>query len=563
MPRRHRQDPGLRDQVRQRQHRGRARAATTATQSTATAARRLQAGGGIHLPDRGEADAADCKQSINKGEQCLELPIKYRDFKSEHEPGGHPDFFYYGSPHRQPDHGQLDDRTGAISFKQPRTASPTPPVRRAQNDSTARCWGLAQAELGRHGRPGVQCRANAAERPATASSPTGATTAGPTTSSPATANADHGRDGRSARWPTSARRATWSGHPGTRAGARRIAARRRSGSGGRTAPGRATARPPVSTPLRILELGPVPGGDEPLSVLERASQRVGRLLPARSGRPTTSRIYTTTGSSTGPGTVPHASAAPWSEPLLCNLWPYWYSSTTFGGGNGCKADQFVFAPAYGPTIASDPATWFGMNIKGGTHRRGAGLVSRLVVLRRGAVPIRLQLGVRSPVLRRRRHLRVHQRRADGRPRRRSPAPAGQGPRRRHGRRPRSRRAATSTSPAPTRRARPTARPSPPCTRWATSSPATAAQTPSIRSPRSSSTPPARAPTRPPAIAGCAPSRRRRPACMPGNTYEIAVFSRDGHPTESNFQLTLLGFSTNISTCGGILRRRGSHRRRGV
>ncbi len=39
--------------------------------------------------------------------------------------------------------------------------------------------------------------------------------------------------------------------------------------------------------------------------------------------------------------------------------------------------------------------------------------------------------------------------------------------------------------------------------------------------------------------------------VPGNTYEIAVFSRDGHPTESNFQLTLSGFSTNISTCGGI------------
>jgi hypothetical protein len=34
----------------------------------------------------------------------------------------------------------------------------------------------------------------------------------------------------------------------------------------------------------------------------------------------------------------------------------------------------------------------------------------------------------------------------------------------------------------------------------------------------------------------------------GSTYEIAVFSRDGHPTESNFQLTLSGFSTNISQC---------------
>jgi hypothetical protein len=35
----------------------------------------------------------------------------------------------------------------------------------------------------------------------------------------------------------------------------------------------------------------------------------------------------------------------------------------------------------------------------------------------------------------------------------------------------------------------------------------------------------------------------------GNTYEIAVFERDGHPSESNFQLTLSGFSTTESTCG--------------
>jgi hypothetical protein len=35
---------------------------------------------------------------------------------------------------------------------------------------------------------------------------------------------------------------------------------------------------------------------------------------------------------------------------------------------------------------------------------------------------------------------------------------------------------------------------------------------------------------------------------PGNTYEIAVFERDGHPIESNFQLSLSGFSTNESVC---------------
>ncbi len=35
----------------------------------------------------------------------------------------------------------------------------------------------------------------------------------------------------------------------------------------------------------------------------------------------------------------------------------------------------------------------------------------------------------------------------------------------------------------------------------------------------------------------------------GKTYEIAVFHADRHPTESNYQLTLSGFSTNKSNCG--------------
>jgi fibro-slime domain-containing protein len=35
---------------------------------------------------------------------------------------------------------------------------------------------------------------------------------------------------------------------------------------------------------------------------------------------------------------------------------------------------------------------------------------------------------------------------------------------------------------------------------------------------------------------------------PGNTYEIAVFHADRHPRESNYQLTLQGFSTTHSEC---------------
>jgi fibro-slime domain-containing protein len=35
----------------------------------------------------------------------------------------------------------------------------------------------------------------------------------------------------------------------------------------------------------------------------------------------------------------------------------------------------------------------------------------------------------------------------------------------------------------------------------------------------------------------------------GSVYEIAIFGADRHPPESNYQLTLSGFSTNLSQCG--------------
>jgi fibro-slime domain-containing protein len=39
------------------------------------------------------------------------------------------------------------------------------------------------------------------------------------------------------------------------------------------------------------------------------------------------------------------------EPLLCNLWPYWYSSAQFGAGANCVGDQYVFPPSVDPTAA--------------------------------------------------------------------------------------------------------------------------------------------------------------------------------------------------------------------
>ena len=101
-------------------------------------------------------------------------------------------------------------------------------------------------------------------------------------------------------------------------------------------------------------------------------------------------IYTTVGSS-GPGTTRTTPAA-WSEPLLCNLWPYWDSSTSFGAGNGCKGGQYVFPPSFGPLITSDPAAWAGMHIdgdwirprRGGSTIRGSRSRSRYLFAFNGA-----------------------------------------------------------------------------------------------------------------------------------------------------------------------------------
>ncbi len=61
----------------------------------------LQRGKRVSCTTQVNADSQPCTQSIYTG-QCLELPVKYRDFESERETGGHPDFFYYGSTLQTP-----------------------------------------------------------------------------------------------------------------------------------------------------------------------------------------------------------------------------------------------------------------------------------------------------------------------------------------------------------------------------------------------------------------------------------------------------------------------------
>jgi fibro-slime domain-containing protein len=71
----------------------------------------------------------------NPAAQCLLLPVVVRDFKSQKETGGHPDFYYLGSK----------DASGKVkTWCVPDSGGPHPLL---NDDSTARCWDIAAPEL--------------------------------------------------------------------------------------------------------------------------------------------------------------------------------------------------------------------------------------------------------------------------------------------------------------------------------------------------------------------------------------------------------------------------------
>ena len=79
-----------------------------------------------------QPDSSTCQSGSG---QCLELPIIYRDFQSENiANGGHPDFPFYGTRYN----GSKSPTTVCV----PNSGGPS-----KGNDSTARCWGIAAANL--------------------------------------------------------------------------------------------------------------------------------------------------------------------------------------------------------------------------------------------------------------------------------------------------------------------------------------------------------------------------------------------------------------------------------
>jgi len=74
--------------------------------------------------------------------------------------------------------------------------------------------------------------------------------------------------------------------------------------------------------------------------------------------------------------------APWSENLICNLWPYWYSSATFGAGAGCKADQYLFPPSV--SYATNPNGGWVTGMQGWYHDSWFSMEARYTITFNGA-----------------------------------------------------------------------------------------------------------------------------------------------------------------------------------
>jgi fibro-slime domain-containing protein len=291
-------------------------------------------------------DTQMCTQAIYSG-QCLELPVKIRDFRSEHDTNGHPDFFYYGATVANPVNvaGVLGGPATLPFSKRYCVPNSAGPARK--NDATARAWDIAQANLDNNGRPVFN---------ASRAGSGGATLA----------------DCQFTDWSIGGNGGHVSGYTMTNSPLNGL-----TFVGGLGQSGNAMYRGPapiVSTAasfgqwwtdntytnnthvVSTLELGSV--GNNLYRYSSAPHSVYGGyfpLDPAANNFP----IYSLTGGTTGgPGTVLTAANG---EALHCDLWPYWYPG--FGGAN-CKADQYIFAPGFSPTVP-DPGTWFGQNPNGG------------------------------------------------------------------------------------------------------------------------------------------------------------------------------------------------------
>ena len=88
--------------------------------------------GGFTCSTMSQQDSSTCQSGSG---QCLELPVIYRDIQPENlSPGGHPDFPFLGT--------RFGGSTKPTTLCVPNSGGPS-----KGNDSTARCWGIAANNL--------------------------------------------------------------------------------------------------------------------------------------------------------------------------------------------------------------------------------------------------------------------------------------------------------------------------------------------------------------------------------------------------------------------------------
>ena len=431
-------------------------------------------------------DSSTCQSGSG---QCLELPIIYRDFQPENvASGGHPDFFWLGT--------KFNGSSKPTTICVPNSGGPS-----KGNDSTARCWGIVANNLSK-GKPQ------------------------PGTTTTCACQFSDWNIGNSSRIPGNYTQAANDSPLSDGAG------NYLGGTAGSTVSATSTAGAytgtitgyTASSPGGPIWKGTVPAYKNAASFNQwfNDDTTVNKTFTAVLEMTAIgSNIYQYASKShlAQGGFFPLDTLNP-SQATLCNLWPYW----NHGNGNPiwatCTGDQYLFPPrvVQADCPNQNPAQ---QRLLGHGDSPASSTTPTSRTRHATTSSTTAPTGIYAQLLRRRRSLHLHQRRPGPRPRRRSPAIAGQGRRHRQPRRCAGHRGRLSRHGGEYHR------------RHRRLERLLAHQQHASRPPRPRTTSAVAAVTL---------------GLITGKVYEIAIFGADRHPPESNYQLTLNGYTTKKSTC---------------